>query len=598
MQSTFCKTPLWTAGTTLSRVAQGKAPADMVVQNATLVNVCTGELQSPIAVAIAMGRIAYVGASAQHCVGEHTQVIDATGKYLAPGLLDGHIHIESSMMTVRGFAEAVLPHGTVGVYYDPHEICNVLGVEGVKLLMAEAEALPLKAMLTMPSCVPAVAGFEDSGAAIDASDISEMMRDPRVVGLGEMMNYPGILAGADGPCAIVDETLKAGKVVTGHYAVPETDRGLNAYIAHGIRCCHESTHADEALAKMRLGMYAMLREGSGWRDLHAVAKAVTEGAVDSRFAVLVTDDAHPHTLWEQGHVDRLLRRAVEEGIDPVRAVQMVTLNCAQCFQMDHELGSVTPGKCADFVLFDDLTHFNVALTAIDGVIVAQNGALTAPLPPSNYPDWARKTMHIDRTIPASDFCVPTQADGAVSVRAIEVIPGSAANLARIVTLRAAHGRVEADPAQDILKAAVFARHSGCATHALGFVKGFGVRLGAMASTVAHDAHNLMVLGTNDADMALAANTLVRCGGGMCVVQDGVVLGCVPLPIAGLMGEGTAEEMSGQVGHLGAAWNAIGCTLPAPFMTMALLSLACIPELRLTNRGLVDCCTFAFTPLFV
>ncbi|MEG1879050.1 MAG: adenine deaminase [Pseudoflavonifractor sp.] len=598
MNNHFCKTPLWQAAKALSAVAQGQSSADMVVKNAKLVNVCTAELQENMAVAVTMGRIAYVGTNADHCIGPNTKVIDAGGKFLAPGLLDGHIHIESSMMTVRGFAQAVLPHGTTGVYYDPHEICNVLGADGVHLLMDEADGLPLKAMLTMPSCVPAVEGFEDSGASIVAADITKIMADPRCVGLGEMMNYPGILAGAEGPCAIVDETLKADKVVTGHYSVPETDRGLNAYIDHGICCCHESTAANEALAKLRLGMYAMLREGSGWQDLHAVAPAITQNKVDSRFAVLVTDDAHPHTLMSQGHVDRLLRRAVEEGIDPIVAVQMVTLNCAQCFQMDRDLGSITPGKCADMVLFEDLTDFKVTLTVIDGTVVAENGQLTGPLPPSHYPDWAKNSMHLKNAVKPSDFTVLAPQAGPVLVRAIEVIPASAANREAIVSMTPENGRLEANSAQDLLKAAVFERHKATGLCATGFVKGFGITAGAMASTVAHDAHNLLVLGTNDDDMALAANTLAACEGGMCVVKDGKVLGLVPLPIAGLMGELGPDEMSALAERLGQAWQEIGCKLPSPFMTMALLSLACIPELRLTNRGLVDCRSFTFCDLFV
>lgn len=598
MKNPFCRTPLYEAGATLSAVAQGQQFAELVVKNARLVNVCTGEIQYPIDVASVMGRIAYVGPDASHCVGPETKVVDAEGKYLAPGLMDGHIHLESSMMTAAPFAAAVLPHGTTGVYFDPHEICNVLGMDGVKLMVEESKGTPLKAMLTVPSCVPAVTGFEDSGAAVDAADVAKAMEDDRCVALGEMMNYPGVLAGAEGPCSIVNTALKADKVVTGHYAVHESDRGLNAYIAAGVRNCHESTRAEEALNKMRLGMYAMLRQGSGWRDLHEVAKAVTEHKVDSRFALLVTDDAHPHTLVDEGHVDRLLRTAVREGIDPVQAVQMVTINCAQCFRMDHELGSVTPGKCADLVLLEDLTDFHVTMTIVDGVIVAEHGNLTAEIKRMDYPSRAKQTMNLGKTVTEADFAVAAPGAGPVNARCIEVIPANAMTREAIVALMPQNGLVEADVARDVLKAAVFERHRATGHHALGFVKGFGVKAGAMASTVAHDAHNLMVVGTNDADMALAANTLASCEGGMCVVRGGKVLGVVPLPVAGLMSEEEAPEMAAKVAALGSAWEAIGCTLPAPFMTMALLSLACIPELRLTNKGIVDCRTFELTDLFV
>lgn len=596
MHNAFCRTPLWKAAKTLVAVAQGAVPAELVIRDTTLVNVCTGELQPHTDVACAMGRIAYVGPSAGHCIGPDTVVTEAQGAFLSPGLLDGHIHIESSMMTPRNFAKAVLPRGTVGVYYDPHEICNVLGPDGVRFMMDDAAATPLKAMLTMPSCVPAVPGFEDTGGAVGAEEVRRSMEDSRTVALGEMMNDPGVLSGAEGPHAILAETLKAGRTITGHYTMPDLDRGLNAYIASGVRSCHESTRPEEALAKMRLGMYAMLREGSGWRDLHEVARAVTEHTVDRRFALLVTDDAHPHTLRAEGHIDRLLRRAVAEGIDPVSALQMVTINCAQCFQMDHDLGSVTPGKCADLVLFADLKEFRAQKVFVDGILTAEDGRLTVSIPDASCPDFVCSTVHLDPVRP-EEFALPTPSQELQRVRAIGVIPGKAVTQEHFAVLTPKNGLLEADPVQDILKAVVLERHKNTGTRGFGFVHGFGITGGAMASTVAHDAHNLLVLGSNDEDMALAANTLISSQGGMCVVRDGRVLGHVPLPIAGLMGEGSPEEMAALADQLGQAWAEIGCTLPSPFMTMALIPLACIPELRLTNRGLVDCRDFTISSIF-
>ena len=596
MHNAFCRTPLWKAAKTLVAVAQGAVPAELVIRDTTLVNVCTGELQPHTDVACAMGRIAYVGPSAGHCIGPDTVVTEAQGAFLSPGLLDGHIHIESSMMTPRNFAKAVLPRGTVGVYYDPHEICNVLGPDGVRFMMDDAAATPLKAMLTMPSCVPAVPGFEDTGGAVGAEEVRCSMEDSRTVALGEMMNDPGVLSGAEGPHAILAETLKAGRTITGHYTMPDLDRGLNAYIASGVRSCHESTRPEEALAKMRLGMYAMLREGSGWRDLHEVARAVTEHTVDRRFALLVTDDAHPHTLRAEGHIDRLLRRAVAEGIAPVSALQMVTINCAQCFQMDHDLGSVTPGKCADLVLFADLKEFRAQKVFVDGILTAEDGRLTVSIPDAPCPAFVCSTVHLDPVRP-EEFALPAPSQELQRVRAIGVIPGKAVTQEHFAVLTPKNGLLEADPVQDILKAVVLERHKNTGTRGFGFVHGFGITGGAMASTVAHDAHNLLVLGSNDEDMALAANTLISSQGGMCVVRDGRVLGHVPLPIAGLMGEGSPEEMAALADQLGQAWAEIGCTLPSPFMTMALIPLACIPELRLTNRGLVDCRDFTISSIF-
>ena len=592
----FCAAPLWEVSQKLVAVATGREKADTVITNAKLINVCTHEICNDIQVAIAAGRIALVG-DASGCIGPDTEVIDAGGKYIAPGFLDGHIHVESSMLSVSEYAKAVLPHGTVGIYYDPHEICNVLGLPGVKCMMEDAKGTPLKAMMTTPSCVPAVPGFEDTGSFVGPEEIKESMTWDDCVGLGEMMNFPGILAGTDHAHGITGETLKAGKIVTGHYSMPETGSGLNAYIAAGIRCCHESTRKEDALAKMRLGMYAMIREGSAWHDLAEVSKAVTEREIDSRFACLASDDAHPSTLVTQGHLDHILRRAVEEGIDPVTAVQMVTINTAQCFQMDHELGSITPGKCADVVFLEDLTGFKVTRVIVDGKTVAEGGKCTAEIKPYSFPDWATHSVHIKGEITENSFNIP--ADGEkVTIRAIEVNPAKVGTFETHVEMNVENGLLQADPEQDVLKCAVFERHHETGNVGYGFVKGFGIKKGALASTVAHDAHNLLVLGSNDADMALAANTLIQSGGGMCAVLDGKVIGHVALPIAGLMNSLPAQEMSDTVGKLSEAWNKMGCVMPSPFMTMALIPLACLPELRLTDRGLVDCTTFRFTDLIV
>ena len=462
-------------------------------------------------------------------------------------------------------------------------------------MVEDAKRTRLKAMITTPSCVPAVPGFEDTGSFVGPEDIRETMDWDSVVGLGEMMNFPGILSSDKHAHDIVGETLKAGKTVTGHYAMPENGAGLNAYVASGIRCCHESTRAEDALQKMRLGMYAMLREGSGWRDLHEVVKSITQHQVDTRFAVMVSDDNHPHTLASQGHIDHILRRALEEGVDPVTAIQMVTINCAQCFQLDHELGSVTPGKCADIVLLRDLSSMEVVQVLIDGDIVAKDGKLTKEFEPYQYPVWVTGSMHIRDEITPESFRIPAKGEK-VQVRVMEVASGRVDNRATQAVLKVTDGELRSDTSQDVLKAVVFERHHETGKRGFGFVKGFQIQNGAMASTVAHDAHNLLVIGTNDQDMALAANTLIQSGGGMVVVRDGKVLGLVPLPIAGLMNDKPVNEMSDLVEQLENAWEQIGCKMVSPFMTMALIPLACLPELRLTDRGLVDCTKFCFVPL--
>lgn len=597
MLNKFCKRPLYEVTRTLAKVAMGAEKADLVIRNARLVNVCTCEIQEGMDVAIAEGRIALVG-DAGHCIGERTKVIDAAGQYIAPGFMDAHIHVESAMVSVGEYARAVVPHGTTGIFMDPHEICNVCGPDGVKAMIEDARRAPLKAMSNVPSCVPAVAGFEDTGSHIGPEEVREMMTWDGIMGLGEMMSFPNVLSAEPNIHGELAETLRADQVITGHYSVPDTGAGLNAYIASGIRCCHESTRAEDVLEKMRHGMYALMRYGSAWHDMPVIIRAILDNHIDDRFACLISDDTHPDTLIGEGHLDHIVRCAIREGLDPIKAIQYVTINPATCFRMDHEMGSITPGKCADIVFFSDLTDIRITRTIIDGDVVAENGRMTVEIGHSNFPAAVYDTMHIGHPITADSFRIAAPAGRErVRTRVIEIIPNRVGNYERIVELRARDGFLEADPEQDVMKMVVFERHHETGTKGCGFLKGFGFKKGAMAQTVAHDAHNLLVAGTNDEDMALAANTLIECGGGLCAVADGRVLALVPLPIAGLMNDLPVEQMADLVSRLSEAWKEMGCVINAPYMTMALIPLACLPELRLTNRGLVDCRTFQFVDLF-
>lgn len=597
MFNMFKDQPLWEVSQSLSAVAMGVQSADLVIKGGKLINVCTKEIIDNIDVAIKNSRIALVG-DASHCIGEDTKVIEANGRYISPGFLDGHIHVESSMMSVSEYAKAVVPHGTVGIYMDPHEICNVLGIDGVKYMIDDGKRTPLKNMVTMPSCVPAVPGFEDTGAFVGPKEVAECMKWDSMVGLGEMMNFPGIINSSDHAHQIVGETLKANKAVTGHWSIPDTGKGLSAYIASGVRACHESTSKEEALAKMRLGMYAQFREGSAWHDLKDVARSITEENIDTRFAMLISDDTHPHTLVDEGHLDHIVRRAVEEGIDVLTAIQMVSINCAQAFHMDQNLGSVTPGKCADIVIIDNLTDLNIEEVIIDGNLVAIDGEMCIELEKYEFPEKATNTMHIKETITQDSFKIATDKKDSAEVRVIEIIPEKVGTFERHIKVPVKDSLIQADPDQDVLKAVVFERHHNTGTKGFGFVKGFHIKDGAMASTVAHDAHNLLVVGSNDVDMAVAANALVECGGGMAVAQGGKLIGVLPLPIAGLMNNKPVDEMAEMVAEVSKSWETIGCDIVSPYMTMALIPLACLPELRLTNRGLVDCTTFSFVPLEV
>ena len=601
MLNKFCKRPLYEVTRTMAKVALGVEKAELVIRNAKLVNVCTAEIQEGIDVAIAEGRIALVG-DAAHCIGENTKVIEANGQYIAPGFLDAHIHVESAMISCGEYARAVVPHGTTGIYMDPHEICNVCGPEGVKYMIEDAKRAPLKCMSNAPSCVPAVAGFEDTGSFIGPNEIREMMTWDGIVGLGEMMSFPNVLGAEENIHGELAETLKADQVITGHFSIPDTGAGLNAYIASGVRCCHESTRAEDVLEKMRHGMYALMRYGSAWHDMPIIIRAILDNKIDDRFACMISDDTHPDTLIQDGHMDHIVRCAVKEGLDPIKAIQYVTINPATCFRMDHEMGSITPGKCADIVFFDDLNDIRITRTIIDGDVVAENGKMTVEIGQPNVPEFVRDTMHVGVEIMPESFRIAapegTETNGTIKGRVMEIIPNHVGNYERIMDLPVKEGYVEADASQDIMKMVVFERHHETGTKGVGFLKGFGFRKGAMAQTVAHDAHNLLVAGTNDEDMALAANTLIECGGGMCAVADGKVLALVPLPIAGLMSEQPVEEVAELVGKLAAAWTEMGCVINSPYMTMALIPLACLPEIRLTNRGLVDCRTFRFIDLFV
>lgn len=607
MINKFCKMPLWECNRTLVAVAQGRKPAETVIRHARLVNVCTHEVLDDVDVAIACGRVAYVGMggnTAEHCVGEGTRVIDAEGSYIAPGFMDGHMHVESAMVGVSEYARAAVPHGTTGVYMDPHEVANVCGLKGVGVMVEDSRRVPLKAMFTTPSCVPAVPGFEDTGSSIDADDVADSMTWDSVVALGEMMNFPGVLSCDDNTMEEINATLRADRCVTGHYSVPERDRGLNAYVASGVSACHESATDEDILAKLRLGMYAQLREGSAWHNLQNLAPAVVDHDIDTRLCCLVSDDNHPQTLVGEGHLDRILRMAVGLGIDPVTAIQMVTINTATCFHVENDMGSIAPGKCADIVFLDDLRDFGVTRVMIDGDVVAEDGRALFEVDDFDYPDWITHTMNVGADIDESTFEIPardaegTELEGdAAQVRVIGVAPGATVTRDLVMPVPIRDGRLEADPASDVLKVFVFERHHATGNRAYGFANGFGIH-GALAQTVAHDAHNLLVMGDNDADMALAAQTLVACGGGEVAVQDGRVLGLVELTVAGLMSTERVEVVADKVARIQEAWAKMGCTMPSPFMTMGGMSLACIPELRLTDRGYVNCLTFQFEPVVV
>jgi adenine deaminase len=581
----------------LSQTAMGILKADTVIQGGQIINVNTHEIETKD-IAIKHGHIVLVG-QVEHTIGEKTEVIDAKGYILAPGFLDGHLHVESSMMTVGEFTRAVLPHGTTTIFMDPHEIANVLGMHGVELMIDEGRLMPMRVYATMPSCVPAAPGFEDAGAEFGPAEIKIGMQNDRIIGLGEMMNFPGVIYGNQDVHAELRATLDADKPITGHYSVPDLSIGLQAYAASGIVSCHESTSKEDALARMRLGMYAKLREGSAWHDVKETVRAITENNIDTRYAVLVTDDVHPHTLTELGHLDHVVKQAIRQGVNPITAIQMVTLNTAQCFRVDRHLGSISPGRCADIVFIKDLAQVEVDKVMVSGKMVAEGGQLLADIPVFTYPKEARCSVHLKERLTPQHFRIGAP-DGAKTVKAhvIEIIEAHVGTFHRVINMDVADGQPLHREANDVAKVMVMERHGGPGTYGLGYVKGFGLTAGAVASTVAHDSHNLLIVGTNDEDMALAGNTLAELGGGMIAVKEGKILAELPLPIAGLMSDKSVQEVAEKVAGLDQAWKELGCNLVSPFMTMALISLPVLPELRLTNRGLVDCVNFKILPAVV
>ncbi|WP_302082728.1 adenine deaminase [Salinibaculum rarum] len=585
----------------LVAVARGDADPETIVRNGALVNVHTGEIQPEMDLVIADGRIARVTDTGVVSGGEGTEEIDADGQFLAPGFLDTHVHYESSMVTATGFCRGVVPTGTTGAFMDPHEIGNVLGLDGIRLLLDEAADLPLKTFCTIPSCVPAAPGFEDAGAVIDSEDVRDALAWDDVVALGEMMNYPGVVAGDEEVHEKLAATYEAGLEATGHFASRETGASLDAFVAAGITSCHEAVRKEEALARLRKGMWTMLRQGSAWKDVPETIRAVTETNVDTRHLLLVSDDTHPDTITEKGHLDRVLRVAIANGLDPVTAIQAVTLNAAEYYGVDNDLGALSPGKIADVVFLEDLSTVDVGRVMVDGDLVAADGEwLDADTLPDEtdhtaavhdaYPDWARETVAIDPPT-SEDFAIPAPDDAATAeVTVIRAHENEVGTTRETATLPVEDGAVVA--ADGISKAAVVERHGGDGSIGRGFVTGFGFERGAIASTVAHDSHNLLVVGTDDDAMVRAAERVVELDGGMVAVDDDV-LASVPLPVAGLMSDRPLSEVSERVSDLEDAWRALGCDLDSPFMTMSLVALAVIPELRLTNRGLLDTVDFEF-----
>ncbi|MBV1925995.1 MAG: adenine deaminase [Rhodobacteraceae bacterium] len=571
----------------LIEVAAGRAPADMVIKGGTWVNVHTRELLPDHDIAIVAGRIAYVGPDASYCTGPDTRVIKANGRYMIPGLCDAHMHIESGMLTPAEFARAVIPHGTTSMFTDPHEIANVLGLPGVRMMHDEALMQPVNIFTQMPSCAPSAPGLETTGVELGPEDVAEAMGWPGIIGLGEMMNFPGVAAADPKMLAEIAATQRAGKTVGGHYASPDLGPNFAAYVAGGPADDHEGTCEADAIMRVRQGMRSMMRLGSAWYDVQSQITAITEKGLDPRNFILCTDDCHSGTLVNDGHMNRVVRHAISCGCDPVIALQMATINTATHFGLEREIGSITPGRRADVILTSDLTTLPIEQVIARGQIIAEDGECLVECPHYNWPDTARNTVHLGHVLTGTDFDIPAP-EGANTARAnvIGVIENQAPTKALQADLPVKDGLVEGE--NGVCQIALVERHRATGGVVNGFVSGFGYQSSmAMASTVAHDSHHMIVVGTDRAQMALAANRLAEVGGGISVFKDGKELALVRLPIAGLMSDSPAKQVAADTEQMMQAMRECGCDLNNAYMQHSLLALVVIPELRISDLGLVD-----------
>ncbi|GAC1356706.1 MAG: adenine deaminase [Ktedonobacteraceae bacterium] len=580
------------------QVARGELPADLVLRNTNLVNVCTGECYL-VDVAIADGRVVGINERHTNNADMYQGLVerDLQGRWLAPGLIDGHMHIESTMLVLPEFARIVVPRGVTTVMLDPHEFANVMGVEGIRYVLESGRGLPLSTYILLSSCVPA-SSYESPFRMLTADDLLPLLEDERVLGLAEMMNMPGLLQGDEQVLAKIAATQRRGLVVDGH-APGLVGRDLCAYAASGIMSDHECTTIAEARQRLRLGMWLMIREGSAAQNLDALLPLVQELHPPRVF--FVTDDRDPLDLTTRGHMDSMVRRAIALGLDPVEAIRLASYNTAQYFRLYHR-GAIAPSFVADLVVLDDLHTFKVESVYKDGVLVAQGGKLLVDIPSAAVmgieTDIAMHEIEVTETVHIAPL---TEQDvrivgkpGPVEVIGIEKGQITTTHLQAEAPIRA--GEIVADPERDLLKLVVVERHHASGRVGLGLVRGFGLRKGAIASSVAHDAHNLVIAGVSDSDIVQAAHVLQEIGGGFVCIVDGEVQALVPLPLGGLVSPLPAAELVQQLRHLDEAAAALGCPLEHPCMTLSFLSLSVIPSLKLTDQGLVDVETFTLVPL--
>lgn len=563
-------------------VAAGREPADLVIKNCMVVNVFTGRIV-PGDIAVCGDRIAGIGSY------EGRQTVDARGKYAAPGFIDSHIHIESCYVTPEEISRLLVPHGAATIIADPHEIVNVCGIPGLDYMMEAAKDAALDIKYMLPSCVPSTS-FEHAGAIVDAAQMEEPIRRDNVLGLGEFMDYPGVISASDSVLEKLLVAKKAGKLIDGH-APSVAGLELNAYAAAGIQGDHECSTVEEMNDRLEQGMYVLMRQGSACHNLRTLVKGVTPE--NSRRCLLCSDDRQPKTIFSEGHMDNHLRICVEEGLDPVTAIRMATLNAAECFRL-HDRGALAPGYRADIVLLDDLKDFRVRKVWLGGTLCAEDGRY---LPQVHRHDAAA----VRGSIRLKDFSAEKFKMHLTSnkVNVIGILPGGVVTKKDTAEIRLdADGEFVWQPEQDIVKVAVLERHHYTGNVACGFLKGYGIQAGAVALSVAHDSHNIIVCGVSDQEMESAVLALEKQQGGIVLVKDGQVIASMPLPIAGLMSDQSGEWVEQKLTEIHEkAFSQLGIqTGVEPVMTLCFMSLPVIPEMKLTDMGLFDVTEFHFIPV--
>lgn len=559
--------------------AMGRKKVDLLLRGGRIVDVFTGCLRQAD-IAIYRDRIVGFGDYAAR------KEIDVSGRFISPGFMDGHVHIESSMVTPPQYARATVPHGTTAVVIDPHEIANVMGLKGIHWMARSAAKNPLHVFVMVPSCVPATS-METSGASLSEIELEALIDKPWVLGIGEMMNFPAVMSGF--PQSLKKLTVSHGKRIDGH-APGLSGKSLYAYISAGIASDHECTALEEAREKLASGMVIMIREGSSARNLADLIPLVTQE--NSRRFILVSDDRHPHDLTHEGHMDSILRKAIHLGLDPITAIRMATLNPAEYFGL-HDMGGIAPGYRADLVVLKDLENFRVEWVIHGGKPIVKNGiAQESAFQPKSPP--LANSVHVPR-IQSEDLLLLARSK---RVRVIELIPGQIVTNRSVESIPVVNGFALPDLRRDILKIIVVERHHGSGRIGKGFVKGFGLKEGAIGSSISHDSHNIIVVGTNDGDMALAVNEISRMRGGLIATSHGRIRGALPLPLAGLMSDRPVEEVEEKLTTLQMETRRMGSNLSSPFMVLSFMALPVIPRLKITDKGLVDVDAFQMIDVFI